>query len=371
MSNNELLTPTFEVENFIIRNSGSTFDIFLFDIPPRLTILSPTMINTDPVLESLLSLRADRSHGWDDRTKGQAPHKPFLLLSILDRIEQGAIQNNQIELTQDLTDTFFTYWNAIMDEDKITTIALPFYHMQSEPFWELQYRDGKNVYTSSPSLGGLQDRVEFAVIEPELFDKMVDPGSRDKIRLLLGSHYFSKVASEKVMQIGSFNINAWDYSEDVLDMAAEPFVPYQADKEKRKLVQRYEQVREAGFSTTVRKNYRYHCAVCRNRLVTPGGQSLVEGAHIIPWSESNNDDPRNGLSLCRTHHWMFDKMMLTIRNDYTVRLSYWVERNENKMEETVRLKDVDILLPNDNLFYPSPKALRDHMERFESFHSMN
>lgn len=329
------------------------------------------MINTDPVLKPLLSLRADRSHGWDDRTKGQAPHKPFLLLSILDRIEQGAIQDNKVELTQDLTDTFFTYWNAIMGENKITTIALPFFHMKSEPFWELRYRKGKSKYKSSPSLGGLQDRVEFAVIEPALFDKMMNAVDRERIRHLLVSRYFSKAASEKVMQIGAFNLNAWDYSEEVLNMVAEPFVPYQSDREKRKLVQRYEQVREAGFSTTVRKNYEYHCAVCRNRLITPGGHTLVEGAHIIPWSESNNDDPRNGLSLCRTHHWMFDEMMLTIRDDFTVRLSYWVERNENKMEETVRLKNSEILLPNDSRYYPSSEALRDHIDRFETFHSKN
>ena len=329
------------------------------------------MINTDTVLEPLLSLRADRSHGWDDRTKGQAPHKPLLLLSILDRIEQGTIQDHRIELTQDLTDTFFTYWNAIMGEDKITTIALPFYHMKSEPFWELQYRKGKDVYKSSPSLGGLQDRVEFAVIEPALFDMMVAPGSRERIRYLLMSHYFSKVTSEKVMKIGSFNMNAWDYSEEIYSMVAEPFVPYQTDEKKRKLVKRYEQVREAGFSTTVRKNFEYHCAVCRNRLVTPGGQSIVEGAHIIPWSESNNDDPRNGLSLCRTHHWMFDKMMLTIRDDYTILLSKWVERNENKMEETVKLKNSEILLPKDSRYYPSKVALQDHTERFDTFHEKN
>ncbi|NBC26465.1 MAG: hypothetical protein GVY08_06370 [Bacteroidetes bacterium] len=322
-------------------------------------------------IKPLLNLRADRSHGWDERTKGQAPHKPFLLLSILDRIEQSAIQDHRIELTQELTDTFFTYWNAIMGENKITTIALPFYHMQSEPFWELRYREGKKAYKSSPSLGGLLDRVAFAMIEPALFDKMNQSAEREKIRLLLVKHYFSTTAAEKVMEIGSFNLHAWDYSEEVLDMAAEPFVPYQSDHEKRKLVQRDEQVREAGFSTTVRKNYKYHCAVCRNKLVTPGGQTLVEGAHIIPWSESSNDDPRNGLSLCRTHHWMFDNMMLTVRDDYSVRLSYWVERNGNEMEETVRLKNSEILLPDDSRYYPSPEALRDHTDRFETFHEKN
>jgi putative restriction endonuclease len=97
----------------------------------------------------------------------------------------------------------------------------------------------------------------------------------------------------------------------------------------------------------------------------------VEGAHIIPWSESNNDDPRNGLSLCRTHHWMFDKLMLTIRDDYSIRLSYWVERNENRVEETVELKNNQILLPKNERYLPSSEALLHHNERFNQFHKEN
>ena len=322
-------------------------------------------------INSLLNLRADRSHGWGESTRGQAPHKPFLLLSILDGIDQGWISDNRIELLQELVDSFFTYWNAVMGEDQVTTIALPFYHMKSEPFWELAYKEGEKKYKSSPSLGGLKNRVEYAVINPGLFDLMENPVERQKIRKLLADHYFSKDTAEKVLEIGTFNRQAMEYSNEVESMAAEPFIPFQKDKKKRKVVTRYAQVREAGFSTAVRKNYDQSCAVCRSRLVTPGGQTLVEGAHIIPWSESNNDDPRNGLSLCRSHHWMFDKMMLTIRDDYTIRLSYWLERNDNSVEETVDLKNRQILLPENDRYFPSTEALLYHNDRFEHFHKEN
>ena len=329
------------------------------------------MKNDSQEINSLLNLRADRSHGWDESTGGQAPHKPFLLLSILDGIEQGWITDNRIELSQNLVDTFFTYWNAVMGEDKATTIGLPYFHMKSEPFWDLNYKAGETKYKSSPSLGGLKKRVAYAVIDPGLFDLMENPTERKKIRKLLAEYYFSSKTADKILEISGFNRQAMEYTNEVVDMAAEPFVPFQKDKKKRKLVTRYAQVREIGFSTAVRKQYNYHCAICRERLVTPGGETLVEGAHIIPWSKSNNDDPRNGLSLCRSHHWMFDKMMLTIRDDYSIKLSSWLEKNGNKVEDTLNLKNNEILLPEENRFYPSELALQDHAERFEEYHAKN
>jgi predicted restriction endonuclease len=47
-------------------------------------------------IKPLLNLNVDRSHNWSESTEGQAPHKPFLLLSILDRIEQGVIHDYKI-----------------------------------------------------------------------------------------------------------------------------------------------------------------------------------------------------------------------------------------------------------------------------------
>lgn len=228
----------------------------------------------------MLNLRTDHSHNWGDRTRGQAPHKPFLLLSILDGIDQGWITTNRIELSQNLIDTFFIYWNAVMDEDRVTTIALPFYLMKSEAFWELKYYPDANKYKSSPSLGGLKERVAYAVIKPVLFGLMKEPAKAEEIRSLLVDHYFSGETAAKVYEISSLNRMAWQYSNEIESLAAaEPFVPYHTDNKKRKRTERYEQVRETGFSITVRKSYDYSCAVCRDRLVTPGGQTLVEGAH--------------------------------------------------------------------------------------------
>lgn len=46
---------------------------------------------------------------WTEATTYRAPHKPLLLLSIIDLFSQGRIQTNLIELTADLLDLFGIY----------------------------------------------------------------------------------------------------------------------------------------------------------------------------------------------------------------------------------------------------------------------
>jgi putative restriction endonuclease len=40
--------------------------------------------------------------------------------------------------------------------------------------------------------------------------------------------------------------------------------------------------------------------------VTANGKSECEAAHIVPRGRKGADDARNGLALCRSHHWAFD-----------------------------------------------------------------
>ncbi|MFN2456303.1 MAG: hypothetical protein ABR577_19065 [Pyrinomonadaceae bacterium] len=75
-------------------------------------------------------LRSDTSRArWSSLTKYRAPHKPLLLLAVLDSISQGIIKNNLIELTPDLCETFTLYWARLMPPDKRGDISMPFFHL--------------------------------------------------------------------------------------------------------------------------------------------------------------------------------------------------------------------------------------------------
>ena len=69
-----------------------------------------------------------------DRASGTAPHKPILLLSVIDMVAQGKIQRNRIELSPELIATFLKYWTNLGSDTHHSNIALPFFHLTSEGF---------------------------------------------------------------------------------------------------------------------------------------------------------------------------------------------------------------------------------------------
>jgi len=46
--------------------------------------------------------------------------------------------------------------------------------------------------------------------------------------------------------------------------------------------------------------------------------SIVDAAHIHRFADSRNNDPSNGLALCKNAHWLFDTGLWTLDDDYRV-----------------------------------------------------
>lgn len=76
--------------------------------------------------------------------------------------------------------------------------------------------------------------------------------------------------------------------------------------------------RSVVFRESVTRLYAYSCAVCGTALRSPLGMVEVDAAHIIPRSRMGPDDARNGISLCKRHHWAFDGGLFGFRNDLTI-----------------------------------------------------
>ena len=76
-------------------------------------------------LQMFAKLRTDRGPDrYPAITCHRAPHKPFLLLSIMDLIAQGRITQNLIEPSYELVDTFNTYWATIMPSGSKTSMSM-------------------------------------------------------------------------------------------------------------------------------------------------------------------------------------------------------------------------------------------------------
>jgi putative restriction endonuclease len=73
---------------------------------------------------------------------GPAPHKPILLLSILQNIQRKVIATNQIFITPELVFLFKSNWANLVATRHVCNFALPFFHLKGEKFWHLIPKPG-------------------------------------------------------------------------------------------------------------------------------------------------------------------------------------------------------------------------------------
>jgi putative restriction endonuclease len=76
--------------------------------------------------------------------------------------------------------------------------------------------------------------------------------------------------------------------------------------------------RERSFMYNVRAAYANRCAITGLRLINGGGRPEVQAAHIQPVAANGPDSVRNGLALSGTVHWMFDRGLISLGDDYKI-----------------------------------------------------
>ncbi|WP_117592349.1 HNH endonuclease [Haloprofundus halophilus] len=116
--------------------------------------------------------------------------------------------------------------------------------------------------------------------------------------------------------------------------------------------------RSAAFRSGIKELYEYKCAVCGANRMTPSGRPEVEAAHIYPRSENGQDDFRNGLSLCKLHHWAFDNGWLGLRDDLTLLVKH--RPQVAGFAEFSSLEGTKLILPPDERYHPAKIYLREH-----------
>ena len=79
--------------------------------------------------------------------------------------------------------------------------------------------------------------------------------------------------------------------------------------------------RDAAFSSSVKSAYEDTCCLTGLKIINGGGRSEVQAAHIRPVAASGPDSLRNGLALCGTMHWMFDRGLLAVSDNHEILLA--------------------------------------------------
>lgn len=304
----------------------------------------------------LTHLRTDTNRTrWTEATAFRAPHKPFLLLSILDLAAQGQIDSPFIDPSFDLMERFARYWDLVQPPSGKCNMAYPFYHMRSEGFWRLVPRPGQEEELNeriTSSMTRLQSVVLGAEIDQELLGLVNDRKSREELRAALLKTYFAQDIRQVLLREVLENQEAYEYSQRLLQ-AAEAAMPFgQLDKP--------QQIRDQGFRKAIMNLYSHRCALCGIRMITPEGHTIVEAAHIRPWADSQDDRPANGLALCRLCHWSFDRGFMSVDSQYEVLVSPLARSEQNNPGHIMTLEARSIFPPQDERHNPDQECLGWH-----------
>ncbi|MBD2099498.1 HNH endonuclease [Leptolyngbya sp. FACHB-261] len=291
------------------------------------------------------------------RKRGVAPYKPALLLAVIELIEQGLLTQNRVFISADLIATFIKYRDLLGPESYQADLAQPFFYMRSDGFWHLKAQPGLEAVVSKgvlTTLKKLRDTVQYAYFDDELFSLLNDSTSRHRLIRILVVTWFPDRNQEiaQLLKINSFQ----DFQDRLREKGGAVYAVEELKDENKTFV------RDAAFRKIVLRAYQYQCAFCGLKVDTSLNQNIVDGAHIKPFSEFRDDRINNGLSLCKNHHWAFDRGWFSIEDDYTILVSNDLREESPHAKPMQEFQGERILLPNQENYFPRSEALRWHRE---------
>lgn len=299
------------------------------------------------------------------RNNGGAPHKPILLLSLISLFNQNLFSKREIKITPEFVAYFNSNWNRLVETNHQSNFAMPFYHMQSEPFWKLIPNIGCEKWIASKSsmrsFKNLTTAVSYAIIDKELVELLLNPESRDILKIALLEKYFPK--------------NTKDYSSDNDDLPSSSLLHEDSESYRRKILglknvldeNKFQEevfVRSGIFKREIPKIYNNTCAISNLRIDSLSTASMIDACHIIPFSENYDDTISNGIALCPNLHRAFDRGLIAISNDYKVIINKNFIESGTSPYSLKQFENNTIRLPESIECYPSLNNFAIHRQRF-------
>ena len=134
----------------------------------------------------------------NNRYSRKSPHKAMLLLTVIEMYEKGLLSDNVIRYDEELKKQFVSVWSKFLnDETEFQPSAyLPYWYMQSESFWHIVPKRGKEDIISlfrdshvKPSESKLYDCVDYAELDDDLYFLMTIPSGRSSLKRVLLESY--------------------------------------------------------------------------------------------------------------------------------------------------------------------------------------
>lgn len=300
---------------------------------------------------------------------GKAPHKPVLLLAVIESFGNKEIVENWIEITDSLVQRFLDIWKILVKTPHVPTFALPFFHLKNEKgqFWKLITYPGREIPTtkskSIKSYRALTETVCAATLSEELYLAFSNPIKREEIKAAMLEKYFGihQIKEYSIRETYSTQIKQQILYDPEEDYARK--VKQTIDEQPKEIRDEFVVMRSSVFRKAILEIYDNQCAVTGLKVSDSKNRSLVDACHITPFAESYNDSIRNGLALSPTFHRAFDRGLIAISDKYKV-IIHPKLKDFNPKSGIRQYENSEILLPNENRFHPSAKHLLEHRLKF-------
>ncbi len=117
--------------------------------------------------------------------------KPVLMVAIIDGIEANVFQNNQFIINDWLEERYNMLMAKYTKESQfegMTGIEKPFWHLETDGFWHLNYPGERNGKSKTPSKAWLKTNVDFAYFDEPLWIMLQNRVWRMKLRDFIIEH---------------------------------------------------------------------------------------------------------------------------------------------------------------------------------------
>jgi len=281
----------------------------------------------------------------------ERPHKPVLLLAVFDGLAVGNARPDHVSWGEWLRARFRIYFEVVRSHNDECSPELPFYYLKSDELWlpVVATSCGELPLSTTPLARDLDTGRVFARFAEGWQMLVANPMYRMGFRDAIVSRFFPHCRPKLAAQFIEPSITA-----------ASNRVVIEEDRAGDIL-----QGRSCAFRRRVLEIYDYQCVACGLRIWMPERElSFVDAAHLVPFSETRNDHPTNGLALCKNHHWALDQRLIAPDCSATWRVSRLVDsRRSRGEEELARLAGQELLPPAETAYAPDRSSLEWRFSR--------
>lgn len=291
-----------------------------------------------------------------------SPHKICMLLAVLDLALSGGLRENLVCYAPPLLERYHRYFNAVRRDGDHPNPYFPFFHLRGAlrgggvSFWQLVPLPGRDAevvaLSTARSDSDILRNLQGARLDSELHGLLQQERSVRLLSQAVARHWFDRGLQE-LGRIAESSQATSQYERMLRDgqslKAGERPPP--------------SHVRKPAFRRLVVELYDYRCAASGHRVLLEGGEAMVEAAHIHPFAEAGDDDPRNGLALTPDMHWAMDRNLIAPGPDFRWHVSRALDDRVPDLRRLVELGGRPLLLPTQRAMWPREDALAWRMDR--------